>query len=651
MESHDTQSQFGSAEIALLRLLAERFPTIDAAAAEIAHLRAVLTLPKGTVHVVSDVHGEHKKLQHIVNNASGFMRPFIDRVFGSKLGAGEKQILLNTIYYPSQLFEHLGLRRGQHGDRAAFVKRTIRRQFKLLQALRSRHTLDHVEDLFPDHYRKLFRELLWEAREDRQSAFVTAMLVGLIEQRKGLSAVRWASRVIRNLSVFELVVAGDLGDRGPRLDKVADILIRQPRVRITWGNHDVSWMGACLGHRALIATVLRVSLRYRRIAQIEEGYGISIAPLEKLARDCYGDDPAERFGARGDEGIRPPAEVARMQKAIAIIQFKLENQLIADNPGYHMKRRELMDALDLERGVVTLDGREYPLTDTHLPTVDRASPAALSDDESVCVEALRDSFTASQRLWEHVKHWARVGSTYLIRDGHLIFHGCVPVDEAGELLALEVDGKVQKGRALFDALDVVVQRAVRQRLEPDLDMLWYLWAGPRSPLFGKNEMTSFERYFIADQTTHKEHKNPYFELIHDASFCRRVLDEFGADPDIGMIVNGHVPVKPDRGEEPVKESRKAITIDGAFSEAYSDRGYTLILDCDGARLAEHHHFESVAEALHSGADIVPTVREVRSHDAARLVGDTEAAAEIHAKINALERLSTAYRANVIAERE
>lgn len=325
--------------------------------------------------------------------------------------------------------------------------------------------------------------------------------------------------------------------------------------------------------------------------------------------------------------------------------------MVRRNPGYHMDDRALMSAIDLEAGTVTIAGTAYPLADRFLPTVDPENPAELSAEEVECVEALRASFLASPKLWRHVNHWTQIGSTYIIRDDHLIFHGCVPIDEDGEMLDLEVDGEPRRGRAMFDALDVVIRRAVDDRQQADLDMLWYLWTGPRSPLFGKHAMTTFERYFIDDRKTHTERKNAYFQKIHEPEFCAAVLADFGADPEHGLIVNGHVPVKITKDELPLKASRKAITIDGAFSEAYGDRGYTLILDYQGTRLAEHHHFESIEAALADGADIVPSVSPVTEFAAPKTVGDTELAAEIGGKIEALERLVEAYRANVFVEVE
>jgi fructose-1,6-bisphosphatase III len=641
-------SHFPLPEVSALRALAHRFPTVDAAIAEIAYLEALLQLPKGVVHVISDVHGDHKKLQHVLNNASGSLRPLVEKVFGQQLSTEEKERLLTTIYYPVDMFQHLGLPEAAPGTRIAFVRHTLRRQFTILAALAQHYSLQDIRAVFPPAYRTLFGELLLENLVGRPPRYIDTMLEALTAQGKGLEAVRLAAQGIRQLSVAELIVAGDLGDRGPRLDKVIDLLTHQPHLAITWGNHDVSWMGACLGHEALIATVLRLSLRYRRLSQIEEGFGITMQPLEKLAREVYGDDPALRFQPRG-KGLRQTIQMARMQKAIAIIQFKLEAQVIARHPEYHMQHRAVITQIDMERGTVTLEGKEYPLTDTSLPTLDPHQPTGLSPEEAVCMERLKQSFLDSSTLQEQMRFVAQHGTSYLIRDGHVIFHGCVPVDEAGNGLPLWVEGAPRQGRALFEALDVVVQRACRERLSDDLDMLWYLWTGPLSPMFGKDKMATFESYFIADKATHHEHKNPYFRLLHTPEFCRRILEEFGVDPTTGMIVNGHVPVKVEAGERPLKDSGLAITIDGAFSEVYGDRGYTLILAHDGTRLAEHSHFESVLEALSQGADIIPKIQHIRRFDQPRLVADTERGDVIRGEIAMLTRLVEAYEANVLHE--
>jgi fructose-1,6-bisphosphatase-3 len=426
--------------------------------------------------------------------------------------------------------------------------------------------------------------------------------------------------------------------------------MEQPKVSFTWGNHDASWMGACLGQEALIATVLRISLRYRRLSQLEEGYGVIVSPLEKLARTVYGDDPATCFKTKGT-GLRDDLLMARMQKAISIIQFKLEGQTSRRHPEWGMEDRNLLHRVDRQTSTVTIDGKSYPMLDTYLPTVDANDPYALSPEEKVCTDRLRQSFLASHHLWEHMSFVVKHGSMWLRRDQELVFHGCVPVDADGRFQSLSVDGVERSGPAMFDALEQVVRRSFRKGVVAagdDVDWLWYLWTGPRSPLFGKDRMATFETYFVEDKDTHKETKNPYFKLIHDADFCNRISAAFGIEEN-GLIVNGHIPVRVDKGEEPVKRGGNAVTIDGAFSEAYGDRGYTLVLDPERVQLAEHHHFESITEAITTGADIVPKVTTVKAYDRPRLVADTEEGVMIRERIAALERLIMAYEEGALVE--
>jgi fructose-1,6-bisphosphatase-3 len=634
----------------LLQALAARYPTADLALAEAAALRASLSLPKGVVHVVSDVHGEYKKLRHIINNASGSLRPLVESLFAEEMTADEIQQLLAVIYYPHEAIEHLRPSLADTEQRGEWARSMLRRQFRLVRSLASNRRLSEVKELFPAARRELFEELLCEPSAGRGTAYVDEMIGTLVSHDRDFSTVRAASRLVRNLSVAEIIVAGDLGDRGPRIDRVIDYLLQQPHVSFTWGNHDVLWMGACLGQPALIATVLRVSLRYRRLSQLEEGYGVSVASLEKLARTVYADDAAERFRARGT-GLRDDLLMARMQKAAAIIQFKLEGQVIRRHPEWEMENRNHLHRINLREGTVSIDGRTHPLRDKHLPTLNPEDPYTLTEEENACLERVRQSFISSPRLWQHMSAVVQHGTMWLRRDQALIFHGCVPVDEGGDALPLAVDGRTCAGRELFDALDKVVRRNFRKGAEAtkdDADWLWYLWTGPRSPLFGKDRMATFETYFIEDKATHKENKNPYFKLIHDAGFCKRIAAGFGVQGE-ALIVNGHVPVKVEKGEEPVKQGGNAVTIDGAFSEAYGDRGYTLILAPERIALAEHHHFESITDAITEGADIVPKVITVRAHNPPRHVADTEEGERIRKLIAALELLVAAYEQGLLLE--
>jgi fructose-1,6-bisphosphatase-3 len=635
--------------LTLLRALSREFPNVDAAMAEIARLSAVLTLPKGTVHVISDIHGEDKKLRHVINNASGTLRPMVEKMFAAEGDGAYFQEFLTLTFYPAEVTAKLEQTLTDPADLRAFAIRTLHRQFDLVRALSSRDSFRRASEVFPPEYRDLIFEMLHEPTTDRRREFVEAIVDELMRRGRVLPLIHLTGRLIRNLAIYELIIGGDCWDRGPRGDRVVDYLRQQPNVSFIWGNHDAAWIGAALGHEALICNVLRVSLRYRRLAQVDEGYSIPLTPLEHLARTVYAADPAAHFMPKG-QGMRPMEVVARMQKAAAIMQFKLEGQMIARNPHWEMGHRRLLHRIDHAAGTIEVDGVVYPLRDRLLPTIDPANPYELTAEERLCLDRLRNSFLSSQKLQEHVQYVVGQGCMFLERDDHLIFHGCVPCDEFGGFLAMTVDGQSVAGRGMFQAIEKVVLRAVERREQADLDFLWYLWSGPRSPLFGKDRIATLERDFIADKRPHEEHKDPYFALIHDRHFCEKVLKEFGCDAERGLIVNGHVPVKIEKGESPLKRSGKAITIDGAFSEAYGDHGYTLVLECDRTLLARHHHFESVETAIRDNVDIVPQVTTIREWKPARRVADTERGKEMRCTIQMLERLIEAYRNNELRQR-
>ncbi len=637
-------------DLTLLEALASRYPTAELALAEAAALRAGLSLPRPSVHVLSDVHGEDRKLRHVINNASGNLKLLVENLFGGRLVSREMLHLLHLLYYPRQTLQRLAKTLPDRAARQTRARQTLRRQFEIVRALAGAYRSGHVVSLTPPEFRELFEELFDEPCSGRDEAYVGAMVDELVDHGREDDAVRAASHLVRNLAVAEIIVAGDLGDRGPRIDRVIDYLMRQPGLSIVWGNHDASWIGACLGQLACIATVMRFSVRYGRLAQLEEGYGIVTAPLEKLAQTIYADDPAEQFRSKAPSP--DPLLMARMQKAMAIIQLKLEGQTIRRHPEWGLEHRNLLHRMDLQEGTVEIDGQKYPLTDRHFPTLDPADPYALSREEGVCMDSLREQFVNSPRLWDQMSFVVKRGSMWSRRDDVLVFHACVPVDQAGQPLPLMVDGQPRSGRALFDALDSVVRRAYRKGAEAvdgDADMLWYLWGGPRSPLFGKDKLTTFEGYFVDDAEAREEHKNPYFEMIHDADFVRRIGGDFGMGQDV-LLVNGHVPVRIENGERPVKRGGNAVTIDGAFSEAYGDHGYTLMLAPDRIELAELHHFDSVEKVLDSGADILPTISTIRLYPGPRKIADTEQGAAYLKKIQVLEQLVTAYEEGGILEK-
>ncbi|MDW8262817.1 MAG: fructose-bisphosphatase class III [Phycisphaerales bacterium] len=641
---------FTEAQLAALRPLAAMYPTADLALAELSVLVAMQKLQAPTIHVISDVHGEWAKLRHVVNNASGSLRPLVEKLFAEKLSPQERHELLCVIYYPAETMRQLRPGWKTVADRVRWVSRTIRRQFAIVREFARTYRRRQVMDLLPTEYRELLEALVSESMIHRGTDYVDAMIEARAEYDRDLSVIRAVSRLIRNLAVGELIVAGDLGDRGPRIDRVIDFLMQQPNVTLLWGNHDLSWMGASLGSEPLIATVLRFSIRYARLAQLEAGYGISLEPLERLAREVYRDDPAERFRVKVDHAY-DPLLLARMQKAVAILQFKTEGQLINRHPEWNLAHRNLLHRIDLSKGTVEIDGRVHPLLDRHLPTLDPAHPYALSKAEQRCLQELKELFVTSTRLWQHMRWVARVGSMWKRRDEVLIFHACVPVEKDGTPQTLVIDGREVASRQMMDVFDDIIRRSFRagQDASPsDLDWLWYLWAGPRSPLFGKDKMATFESAFLADKHTHEEHKNAYFRLIHDADFVRRIASDFGVGPDV-LLVNGHVPVKVDRGEKPIKDGGNAVTIDGAFSEAYGDRGYTLILAASGIELAEHHHFDSIEQFIKGGADIVPKIVPIRKHKKPRTVGETDRGAAARGEIEQLRQLITAYRSGFLQE--
>jgi fructose-1,6-bisphosphatase-3 len=640
-DDSDARASFDDAELFTLRTLADQVPSVDHAVARIAMLGGELTLPKGTVHVFSDVHGEHVKLRHIINNASGRLAPLIDEVLHD-LPAADRRRLRKLIYYPS---ETLALT-GDNGPEA--IRTAVRHQLRLLRALAGSYPVHRVVSTFPAAYRDVLLELMVGPLLGRDDHWVDTVLNGVLEEDRGPDFLRLLSRTLRNLTVEEILVAGDLGDRGPRIDKVISYLMRQPEVSILWGNHDVLWMGACLGQEALIATVIRVSLRYGRLAQLEEGYGIPLLPLQTLARSVYGDDPCPRFKPKVC-ALEDQDQVRRMQKAIAVIQFKLEGGLLNRHPEWNMDDRRLMHRIDKAAGTVRMGDDDEPLADTHLPTLDPDNPYQLTAEEQACMDQLTASFLHSPVLWEQMTYLFKRGAMYAARDETLLFHACIPIDDDDARLEMTVDGRRAGGKDLFDAFSSVLHRAWRDRDTHSVDHLWYLWAGPVSPLFGKDKMATFESYFLEDKRHSTETKNPYFVRIHDAEFCRGIFKEFGINPERTILVNGHVPVKVEAGEDPVKQGGNAVTIDGAFAEAYGDRGYTMVLEAERTYLAEHHSFTSVEDAIVNDTDIVPTTRDLCTYDPPRTVADTQRGTRIRRELEALHRLVLAYRENLLQE--
>jgi fructose-1,6-bisphosphatase III len=641
--------QDADGKLATLEPLAREVPNIDSAVAEIARLSAELTLPKGTIHVISDIHGEDKKLRHVINNASGTLRPLVERLFKDRMSPDQFQEILTLIFYPAEVVDRLQQTLRDPQEQKAYAMRTLHDLFDIVRVLAARRSLHAATRVLPAEYRELLGEILHAPSTERDQAYIEAIVDQLVRRGRVLHLIHLMGRVIRNLAIDELIIAGDCWDRGPRGDHVVDYLMQQPNVSFVWGNHDVAWLGACLGHEALICHVLRISIRYRRLLQLEEGYGIPVEPLDLLARTVYADDPATCFEVKGT-GLRDQVMMARMQKAAAVMQFKFEGQVIARHPEWQMEHRRLLHRINYQTGTIEVDGNEYPLKDVHFPTINPANPYELTAEERLCVRRLRNSFLASQKLWNQMRWMIAQGRMYLRREEHLIFHGCVPVDEKGDFLSMLIDGKPSTGRALFSAIETVIYRVLDTRKREDLDLLWYLWSGPRSPLFGKDRIAALETTLIADKRPHLETKNPYFRLIHETWFCEKILAEFGVESEQGLIVNGHVPVEVEKGESPLKRSGKAITIDGAFSESLGDHGFTLVLEPHRTALALHYHFESVEAAVLRGADIIPSITVIRQWDRPKTVADSQRGRRIRSFIEQLERLIAAYRNHELRER-
>jgi len=636
-------------ELATLEPLAREVLNIDSAVAEIARLSAELTLPKGTIHVISDIHGEDKKLRHVINNASGTLRPLVERLFKNRMSPDQFQEILTLIFYPAEVVERLEQTLRDPTEQKAYAMRILYDLFDVVRVLAARRSLDAARRVLPAEYRELLGEILHAPSTERDQAYIEAIVDQLARRGRVLHLIHLVGRVIRNLAIDELIIAGDCWDRGPRGDHVVDYLMQQPNVSFVWGNHDVAWLGACLGHEALICHVVRISIRYRRLLQLEEGYGIPIEPLDLLARTVYADDPATNFEVKGT-GMREKVMMARMQKAAAVMQFKFEGQAIARHPEWQMEHRRLLHRINFKTGTIEVDGIDYPLKDVNFPTIDPANPYELTAEERLCVRRLRNSFLASQKLWSQMRWMIAEGQMYLRREEHLIFHGCVPVDEQGDFLPMVIDGRAYTGRPLFKAIERVIYRVIDTREWEDLDLCWYLWSGPQSPLFGKDRIATLESALIEDKRPHLETKNPYFRLIHESWFCEKILAEFGVDPAQGLIVNGHVPVEVEKGESPLKRSGKAITIDGAFSESLGDHGFTLVMEPHRTFLALHYHFESVEAAILRGADIIPSITVVREWDRPQTVADSQRGRRIRSIVKQLERLIAAYRNHEISER-
>ena len=648
-----------------LYLLSEKFPNANAVLTEIINLRSILSLPKGTEHFVSDLHGASLAFIHMVKNASGVIRRKVDDAFGDTITEQEKRALCALIYYPDerlQIPDEPYDEGREFASREEFLYVRLSQCVEIMRRVTVKYTRSKVRKMLPKQFAYIIEELLYESDiEGGRQDYYQAILQAIIETGCAEQMIIAICYLIHSLVIDTFHIVGDIFDRGPGAQKIMDVLSTIRDYDIQWGNHDMEWMGAAAGNQALIATVLRVSIRYANIETLEEGYGINLLPLASFAMQTYGDDPCTIWQTKDFENnprlTRSANLMAKMHKAMSIIQFKLEGQTILRHPEYHMDDRLLLDKINLADGTITVDGKTYPLTDSHLPTVNPDDPYALSLEEEELMTQLARSFRKSEKLQKHLRMLYRHGSLFLVRNGFLLYHAAVPLNADGSFTEVEVLGVKAKGRALMQRIDDVVRLAYfgkgKQKADA-LDYTWYLWTGPLSPLYNKDKMTTFERYFIADKAVWHEEKGAYYELANKKEICEQILKEFGLDPENSRIINGHIPVRTIKGETPMRAESKRFVIDGGFSKPYQEKtgiaGYTLIYNSFSIQLVEHEEFESREQAIRSGSDIHNRIQLTDFASQRMLIRDTDQGKLLQEQIADLELLLEAYRTGRIKER-
>lgn len=643
-----------------LEQMSELYPTITKASTEIINLQAILNLPKGTEHFLSDLHGEYEAFSHVLKNGSGAVRKKIDDVFGDNMEQSKKAVLATLIYYPREKME---LVRKSEPDMEAWYKDTLHRLIEVCKTVSSKYTRSKVRKALPKDYSYVIEELITEKPEVlNKEAYYESIVNTVIELGQSEKFIVVLCELIQTLAVDHLHVLGDIYDRGAGAHLIMDKLCSYHSVDIQWGNHDIIWMGAAAGQLACIATVVRNSIRYGNLDLLEEGYGINMMPLATFAMRAYADDPCEQFvfkvAPSGTNNMENDM-IRKMHKAIAIIRFKLEGQTIKRWPEYGMDNRLLLEQIDYDNYTVMIDGKEYKLKDNYFPTIDPKDPYKLTDAENDVIMRLRSSFIHCEKLQNHVQLLLKKGSMYKAYNGNLLYHGCVPMNEDGTFAKVNIYGKEYSGKALFDILESYVRKAFFSRdieeKEKGMDIMWYIWTAPHSPLYGREKMATFERYFIDDEDMKVEKKNCYYELINNPDIADKILKEFGLEGERVHIINGHVPVHRMRGESPVKSNGKVIVIDGGFSKAYRRRtgiaGYTLIYNSYGLTLTAHEPFESSEEAIKNEVDIVSRREAVEYMEKRILVGDTDIGKKMREKIEELKLLIKAYQSGEIAEKD
>ena len=660
MNSGEKESFMRNLEERYLDRLSDLYPTIAAASTEIINLQAILNLPKGTEHFITDVHGEYEAFSHVLKNGSGSVRRKINDVFGNTLSSRDKQSLATLIYYPKDKIAQVKKTESNMED---WYKINLYRLIEVSKRAASKYTRSKVRKALPKDFAYVIEELITERSEinDKES-YYNEIIMTIIRIGRAEEFIIAISSLIQRLVVDHLHIVGDIYDRGPGPHIIMDKLMSYHSLDIQWGNHDVVWMGAAAGQLACIANVIRICARYGNLDILEDGYGINLLPLATFALQVYGDDPCDCFKLKGsDNPNRAEMELnMRMHKAISIIQFKIEGQTIRRQPGFGLEERALLHRIDYEKGTITLDGKEYKLLDTNFPTIDPKNPYQLSADEEDVMERLEHAFTGCEKLQEHMHFLLSKGSLYKVYNNNLLYHGCVPLNEDGTLKEVTLFSKKFKGKSLYDALERYVRKGFfavnKEDLENGKDIMWYIWLNPNSPLFGKDKMATFERYFLAEKETHTEVKNPYYQYIENEKVIASIMKEFGLDfeSDDTHIINGHVPVKRKNGESPVKCNGKVMVIDGGFSKAYQREtgiaGYTLIYNSYGLLLVAHEPFESTESAIEKESDIHSESMVIRRVVQRSLVENTDVGKELKEQIADLEVLLAAYRSGELKEK-
>lgn len=644
-------------ELKYLKILSKQYPSISKASTEIINLEAILNLPKGTEHFISDIHGEYEAFVHVLKNGSGVIKRKIEELFSNSIRDSEKKTLATLVYYPEQKLELIEKEEDNIDD---FYRIYIYRLVELCKYASSKYTKSKVRKLLPEDFKYIIEELLNENVEQvHKQNYYKSIVETIISIDRAKEFIIAISKVIQKLVVDRLHIVGDIYDRGPRPDIVIDTLMDYHSVDVQWGNHDILWMGAASGEKTCIANALRISARYSNLDIIEDIYGINILPLATFSLETYKDDPCTCFMPKGEEiSTKQKSLVAKMHKAISIIQFKLEGEIINRRPEFEMNHRLLLNKINYDEGTINIKGKDYKLKDNNFPTIDKNNPYKLTKEEKIVIEKLVSSFKNSEKLQKHVSFLFSKGSIYLVSNGNLLIHGCVPLNEDKSFMKMKLQGKEYRGRELMDKMETLSREGYffkdkTKQKQYGMDIMWYLWTGQCSSLFGKDDMTTFERYFIEDKETHKENKNPYFTLREDEDICNKIFDEFGLDINESHIINGHVPVESKNGESPIKANGRVIAIDGGFSRAYQKKtgiaGYTLIYNSQNLQLISHEPFTSTEEAIVNESDILSTTMLVEHKLSRKTVKDTDAGKKLLDEVKDLKLLLMAYKKGIIKE--